>query len=241
MKIEQLSDCDKTETKSLITKLELGQKNRDRINVFVDDKFFCSLSISQVADLGLKQGRRLGEDEKEAIKFASEFGKLYIKALAYIAIRQRSTEEMRVFLQRKTKKKLVRKKNRKTGLYEVKELPGYSLDLVDPVLNQLLQRKLLDDAAFARRWVETRRTVSGISKKKLEMELKKKGIAKDIIEEVLTMTTRNDRDEIKKIITKKSGRYGKEKLERYLLQRGFNYYDIQSELSVSESLDDSDA
>ena len=58
------------------------------------------------------------------------------------------------------------------------------------------------------------------------MELVKKGIANDIIEQVLDK--RNDEEEIKKIIAKKRAKYDDDKLISYLVRQGFSYQLAQS-------------
>ena len=53
------------------------------------------------------------------------------------------------------------------------------------------------------------------------MELAKKGISKEIIDEVLDK--RNDEEEILKMIAKKRGKYDDDKLIQYLCRQGFDY------------------
>ena len=55
------------------------------------------------------------------------------------------------------------------------------------------------------------------------MELAKKGVSKDTIDEVLRDSNRNDEDEILKIIAKKRAKYTDEKLIQYLCRQGFSY------------------
>ena len=53
------------------------------------------------------------------------------------------------------------------------------------------------------------------------MELIKKGITNDIIEQVLD--ARSDEEEIKKIISKKRSKYDDDRLIQYLVRQGFDY------------------
>ncbi len=39
-----------------ITDIKEAVKDKNRVNIYIDDKFFCSLDISQVVDLRLKVG-----------------------------------------------------------------------------------------------------------------------------------------------------------------------------------------
>ena len=56
-----------------------------------------------------------------------------------------------------------------------------------------------------------------------QMELMKKGVSSEIIEEVLNSSERNDEEEILKIIAKKRAKYDDEKLTAYLCRQGFPY------------------
>ncbi len=209
----------------------------DRLNIYINDKFFCSLDISQVVDFKLKIGKELTKDELDELKCASEFSKFYSLALEYAFLRPHSTKEIRDYLNKKTLDRHIRVKNRKTGEYQSKIKKGYDKSLVTLVLNRLEERGYLDDERFAKLWVENRNVSKGSSLKKLRNELLQKGVSHGIIDQVLDESDRNDEDELKKVIAKKRNRYtDKQKLIQYLLRQGFNYSDILDELS---SIDES--
>lgn len=208
----------------------------ERLNIFIDDKFFCSLDISQVVDLKIKVGRELSDQELADLKRASEFSKFYNLALEYVFLRPHSKKEINDYLVRKTLDKKVRVKNRKTGEYQTKIKQGYDKSLVPLVLRRLDERGYLDDERFAELWVENRGVSKGVSQKKLRNELLKKGISPSIIDAALQQTQRDDKTELKKVIAKKSNRYqDKQKFIQYLLRQGFNYSDVLDELSLIES------
>ena len=208
----------------------------ERLNIFIDDKFFCSLDISQVVDLKIKVGRELSDQELADLKRASEFSKFYNLALEYVFLRPHSKKEINDYLVRKTLDKKVRVKNRKTGEYQTKIKQGYDKSLVPLVLRRLDERGYLDDERFAELWVENRGVSKGVSRKKLRNELLKKGISPSIIDAALQQTQRDDKTELKKVIAKKSNRYqDKQKFIQYLLRQGFNYSDVLDELSLIES------
>jgi len=96
----------------------------------------------------------------------------------------------------------------------------------------LLAKGYLDDEKFARFWIENRNVRRGSSLRKLSAELASKGVEKSIIDNILTETDRTDADELKKIITKKRGRYDDDKkLIAYLARQGFRYDDIKEALA----------
>ena len=219
-----------------VTDIKEAVRDRNRVNIYVDDKFYCSLDISQVVDYGIKVGRELSAEDLADLKRASDFGKFYGRALEYVLMRPHSTKEVRDYLKRKTLDKKVRTKNPKTGEYQTKTRQGYDSSLVPLVLERLEQHGYLDDERFARVWAENRHAKKGISNRKLREELAEKGISKDIVDAVLQDGARDEREELRKVIARKANRYAdRQKLMQYLVRQGFNYSDVSEELSTFSS------
>ena len=189
--------------KSIITDLKQGVKNPNRVNVFVDGKFSFSLDVSQVVDFHIKKGMEISVEQLDEYKKASEFGKLYQRALEWVLVRPRSVRETNDYLYKK--------------VYEKKLDKEY----INKTIEKLENKKYLDDRKFAEWYVENRFVKKGISRKRLAMELMKKGISAEIIDDVLDV--RNDEEEILKIIAKKRAKYDDEKLIQYLCRQGFSY------------------
>ena len=189
--------------KSIITDLKQGVKNPNRVNVFVDGKFSFSLDVSQVVDFHIKKGMEISVEQLDEYKKASEFGKLYQRALEWVLLRPRSERETNDYLYKK--------------VYEKKLDKEY----INKTIEKLENKKYLDDRKFAEWYVENRFVKKGISRKRLAMELMKKGISAEIIDDVLDV--RNDEEEILKIIAKKRAKYDDEKLIQYLCRQGFSY------------------
>lgn len=192
----------------VITDLKQGVKNPNRVNVFVDGKFSFSLDIAQVVDLGVKVGIKLSAEKLAELRKASEFGKLYQRALEWALVRPRSEKEVRDYLYKK--------------VFEKKLDKNY----IDLIVSRLKEKKYLDDTVFAKYYVENRFVKKGISRRRLSLELMKKGVAKEIIAEVLD--GRNDEEEILKMIAKKRARYDDEKLISYLCRQGFSFELVQN-------------
>lgn len=192
----------------VITDLKQGVKNPNRVNVFVDGKFSFSLDIAQVVDLGVKVGIKLSAEKLAELRKASEFGKLYQRALEWALVRPRSEKEVRDYLYKK--------------VFEKKLDKNY----IDLIVSRLKEKKYLDDSVFAKYYVENRFVKKGISRRRLSLELMKKGVAKEIIAEVLD--GRNDEEEILKMIAKKRARYDDEKLISYLCRQGFSFELVQN-------------
>ena len=214
-----------------ITSLTTQQKDPNRINVMVDGKYRFSLDISQVVSLGVKIGNEYDEQELAAIEGESQFGKLYARALEYCLMRPHSAREVRDYLYRKTR--TTKYKSRKTG--EIRERDGVSLELTTRVYDRLVEKGYIDDEKFARYWVENRNLTKGASRRKLEAELRAKGVASETIATHLAETDRSDGDELRKVIAKKRNKYSDEqKLMHYLARQGFGYDDIKRALASDD-------
>ena len=227
--------------KFVITNLKQGVKNPNRVNVFVNSKYALSLDVAQVVDLGVKVGLEISEDELEEFKKASEYGKLYQRTLEWVLVRPRSVRETRDYLQRKLKNTFRgpyatnEERNERvspvtTGANErVRE--EYS-EFSNEIIQRLLDKKYLDDYRFAEWYVDNRFVKKGISKKRLKMELMKKGVAREIVDEVID--DRDDEEEIRKVIAKKRAKYDDEKLMGYLVRQGFSYDLVKQVLSEEQ-------
>lgn len=227
----------------IITGLKQGVKNPDRVNVFVDDKFAFSLDVAQVVDFKLKIGRKISEEELAELKEASLFGKLYQRTLEWVLLRPRSERETRDYLQRKLKMSISETLGpaRRYGRTCAHSLPvgreSSSIDILklsERIIKCLISKGYIDDLKFAEFWVENRFSKKGVSSKRLKMELMKKGVSKEIIDEVLENSNRDDADEIRKIIAKKRAKYDDEKLMAYLARQGFSFDLIKEVMSDSD-------
>jgi len=210
-----------------ITDISIQLKNADRVNVSVDGKFRFSLDIFQIGELGIKVGREYTEGELAGIENESQFGKLYARALEYCLMRPHSIREVKDYLWKKTR---TTKYKSRDG--QIKDREGVSQANADRVLERLIEKGYIDDAKFARFWVENRNQTKGSSMRKLTAELRTKGIDQLMIESVLADSDRSDDDELRKILAKKRSKYPDEqKLIAYLARQGFAYDDIKTAIA----------
>ena len=209
-----------------ITAITAQQKDKNRVNVMVDGKYRFSLDIFQYADLGLKVGQEYSDEELTALEQEGVFGKVYVRALEYCLMRPHSAREVKDYLFKKT-----RDTRTKTG--DVKK--GISPEVTARVFDRLTEKGYIDDEKFTRYWVENRSLTKGASRRKLQAELRAKGVESMIIERFLSESDRSDDDELQKVIAKKRARYpDRQKLMQYLARQGFSYDDISAALDKTE-------
>lgn len=230
-----------------ITNIKPALKNPHRANIFINDKYDFSLDLAQLADFKLKVGQQLTDAELAEYRHASEFGKLYQRALEWVLTRPHSIKETRDYLVRKkfrreqenrqrAHNKEKPKEYRQQFQLKTKQLPTFTDEDIEQVMQRLIDRDYLNDVSFTTYYIENRFVKKGISRKRLELELRKKGISPDIISQALIEADRDERTEIQKIIAKKRNKYpDDQKLIQYLVRQGFPYELVQFAVQESHS------
>lgn len=195
-----------------VTAIKQQVKDKGRYSIFVDGVFTFGLSELGLINSGIKVGQEVNTAQVESFKSEAETDKLYGRAIDLLARRPRSEWELRDYLKRK----------------------GSDPETIDTILNKLSMRGYVDDKVFAERWVENRRLLKSISKRKLTMELKAKRISEDIINEVLAADEADELEVLRVEVAKKrrQSKYQDDtKLMQYLARQGYNYGDIKQALS----------
>jgi len=104
---------------------------------------------------------------------------------------------------------------------------GYSKDTINKVISKLKEQKLIDDTAFALFWKDNRDTFQPRSQSLIKMELKKMGVANDIIEKIGQTDDAESayRAAIKKARSLSGCDYQEfsHRLSAYLNRRGYSY------------------
>lgn len=209
----------------IITKI-VPQKNGKRVNIYLDDKFSTKggpasgwgfgLDLENYVVLGLKVGQELTAEKVEEIVKKAEFQKTYDKILRFASMRPRSRKEFGVWL---VKHKIPSSLN--AGLFE-----------------RLERLELIGDKKFASWWVTQRIRFKNKSKRALEMELRQKGVKKEVISEVLSEEQIDEKSMAKKLLKKKERLWSsldeftkRRKKSEYLLRNGFSWDSIRDLLN----------
>lgn len=144
-----------------ITAIEVQKRNQERANIYVDGEYVFSLPIIEAARL--HKGQQLTESEVAALRAVDDVHKAVDRAVRFLSYRPRSIHEVRANLAKH--------------------------DISNPVIDQAIERLIdlgyLDDAAFARFWVENRSTFKPLSPRALRYELRRKGVPDSVIDEAL--------------------------------------------------------
>jgi len=145
-----------------ITALRVGKSRGKRVNVFLDGKFAFSLEAEVAVREGLQPGQELSAGEIEALARSDHFHRCLNAATHYLSYRPRSESELRERLHQR----------------------GFNGDSVEAVLVKLKEQGVVDDMAFTQFWKDNRESFSRRSQWLTKLELKRKGVAEDIIDQV---------------------------------------------------------
>lgn len=191
-----------------ITAIKAQVKNPARVSVYVDGAYALSLNHSQLLEQKLHVGLQLDQERVNELKRASDFGKAYERSLMFAMLRPRSTREMRDYFRRKK----------------------WDAQDCDAILQKLTAKGYVNDKIFAKSWVQSRALTKNMSRRKLTLELKQKGVTESVIQEAIEGGEYNEQSALHELIAKKRrlGRYqDPQKLMQYLARQGFSYDDIK--------------
>jgi regulatory protein len=139
----------------------------------------------------------------------------YDRALNLLAYRARSASELRRTLLRK----------------------GEAVEHVEAAIERLLQSGLLDDASFARQFARSRALGTGLSRRRLQQELARRGVVREVaeaaIEDVFAEERVDEEGNLERLARKKLKALGgadvatrRRRLYAFLARRGYDSDDI---------------
>ncbi len=144
-----------------ITAITPQKRNKKRYNVYIDEDY--AFSVSERLAVSLPVGGYLETDELERLKAEDQREHALARAMHYLKFRPRSREEIRDFLEKK----------------------GFSGAIIADTLKKLEDFKYIDDAQFARAWIESRCRHRPRGEFALRHELFHKGVKETIIDRML--------------------------------------------------------
>lgn len=200
---------------SHITAILPSVRKPGRFEIVVDGAAFATVSLDTIERLGLGVGRAL-DDVRDAVEQEAAALAVYDRAVNMLAARARSGAELRRLLVRK----------------------GEPAPLVDQAIERLRAAGHLDDAAFARAFTRSKALGAGTSKRRLQQELSRRGVARDVgdeaIAEVFEEEEIDEGESLDRLVRKRLRSLGQldaatrdRRLWSYLARRGFDSADIR--------------
>jgi len=200
-----------------ITELKFQQRNKERVNVYLDGQFAFGLDAIEAARL--RKGQVLSDAEIAALSAQDERQRAFDQAVRFLSYRPRSRAEVERYLRDKA-------------------IPG---DVIADVIARLEGVSYLDDEAFARFWLENRERFKPRGQRALRYELRQKGVTDEIITRVLGES--DDEASAWRAVESRLSRWAglpadefRKKVVGYLSRRGFGYDTIASTLDKAGQL-----
>lgn len=192
-----------------ITKLETQKKDKSRVNLYLDDEFFCGLSMDTVVKYSLRVGLEVEDEYLNGVIYESEKITVFNKCLDYIGSSYKTSKQVRDYLKRKE----------------------YADDLIKCTIEKLKEYRVLDDDNFAEMYINTYKNKygNGILRKKLF----EKGVSREIIDKYLEDNVPDEEIvynlAIKKLGQKPATYENMSKIMRFLASRGWDF-DINNKI-----------
>lgn len=183
-----------------------GRNSGIRTKVVLDDQLAFTLETEAVVRQRLQVGQELSVNQVEELTREGYFYRCLNAATRYLSYRPRSEFELRKRLNQR----------------------GFKGDVVEAVLTRLKEQGLVDDVAFAQFWRENRDTFSPRSRWLTGLELRRQGVAADVIDSVVDDV--DDSDNAYRAASSRARRLPlsdyqtfRQRLGEYLKRRGFSY------------------
>lgn len=145
------------------------KKERGKYRVTVNESEDVLVPLALMRERPLKEGQPLDLEEYDNWLMVRQYRFALDRAVGYLAARARSKHEI--------EQKLMQ--------------AGYRPCTVEMVIYKLQRENLLDDADFARQWVESRQN-HNLGRSRIAQELRRKGISQDEAEEALSVIDDDD-------------------------------------------------
>lgn len=191
-----------------ITAIETQKRRGNRRSIYVNGEFVAGVGEEVVVDLGLKVGQQVDGEKLAEVLRAEEIRSAREAALTLLDYRSRT--------QRELEQRLIQK--------------GYSEETIARVIEQLENVDLVNDERFATDWVASRITHRPVGKSRMNWELRRKGVAPEIVEEALEQVDEDKEFEMAlDLAERKLGGKAiedpesKRKMAGFLQRRGFHW------------------
>jgi regulatory protein len=133
-------------------------RDPERVSVFIDGAFSFGISLEVALAEGVRVGEVLDAERVKSLVAKDEAGRATGSALNLLTSRPRSSQEVRTRLKQK----------------------GFAEPAIEEAMERLENWHYIDDADFARYWVENREANRPRGRRLLEQELRHKGVDREV-------------------------------------------------------------
>lgn len=202
----------------VITSIRRNVKNAGRCSVFVDDAFFAACPIDVALSLGLRKGLEMSDEIERQLRREDRRIVLRQKAYRFATYKPRTERDIARFLMK------------------AEATDEESAD----VMQWLREFRLIDDVAYAGRFIEASKQRKPLSPAMMRRALLGKGLPESIVEgAIATEAHPDDAHQAARIVARKKlrmitsedARVTEDKLVRFLQYRGYSWTVIKDVIS----------
>lgn len=202
-----------------VTKIEYQKKDPNRVNLYIDEQFFCGISLDTLASENLYEGLDIEQEVIDRILERDLKSRFLMRVTEYLSRSPKTEFQVFKYL------KELRYKKRESWFKEDVDIDWEKL--FNEIVNKLKEYKYIDDREFAKSFVSSRLRNKPRGKSVLISELISKGVSKDIAQEVCNENITDELDLIRKTFEKKYRNQtfdiSNQKMIAYLFRKGFSW------------------
>jgi len=201
----------------IITKIARQKNNPERYNIYLNEEYAFPIDEAILIQFGLTKGKVLEEFDIQEIAYEDEIRKAFNKALNFLSYQMRSEHEV--------KKKLL------------------TLEFGEAVILEAIQKLksygFLNDETYSKALLDTKKATMKKGPKAIRQDLIKKGIDKDLQDEVLATFSHEEQVKLatqlaEKVVRsekKKTPTQIKAKIQDFLMRKGYSFTVVDEVLS----------
>ena len=202
-----------------VTKLVSQKRDPDRVNMYIDEEFFCGISLDGIAKFNIYLGKELEESDLEEILFEELKNRFFQRAINYISRAIKTEVQLKRYLRELSFKK------------KGKWFTDVSKESLEEIINDTAERlkeyNYLNDEVFAEEFLQSRMKNRPRGKSVLLSELISKGVNAELDKEKVEELVEDEYVMLKRIYEKK---YGNENMSiqdskkiDFLRRKGFSW------------------
>ncbi|MDP4181030.1 MAG: regulatory protein RecX [Bacillota bacterium] len=190
-----------------IISIEKNKKNKDKITLYIDDKYYLSIPEEEYIRLNLYEREEITPEEFDYIKNQVNFRYAKSAAIKNLSLKYRCEKEV----------------------YDNLKNQGFEESDVIKTIDELKSMGYINDMIYAQKYIHDRTKLKPKSKRMLKFELKNKGVPEHIIDEAVDAMDIDEAIVAEGLVRKKFGKYDFndekviKKVYYFLRHRGYNF------------------
>lgn len=190
--------------------MELQKRNSKRVSIYIDEDFAFGVDMEVAYTCDLKEGKEIDSKFVESVIKKEEQFRANNYALSLLSFRARSEKEIRDRMLQK----------------------GYESSVIEKTIRYLKEQRYVNDREFTEAFIKDKTELSHYGRNRIKTELFKKGISKELVDELIEENIQSDMEykTVKELAESKIKSYQKDKkdaqyrkLSGYLLRKGYSY------------------